>query len=88
MGRCILASRLPGLEPLEQAGAAVLCNPDDPKDMASQIAVLADDAVRRQKLGEASRAYAIAHFSWRIVVEKIDAVTLPLRQVVRARRVC
>ena len=87
MGRAILASRLPGLEAIEQAGAAVLCNPDDPEDMARQVVVLADDAIRRQKLGEASRAYAVTHFSWRMVVDRIDEVTLPLRQVVRSRRV-
>jgi glycosyltransferase involved in cell wall biosynthesis len=70
-GRAILSARLPGLEDLERADAAVLHRPDDVDDLAAKMVALATVADARERLGERAREFALTHYSWSEVVKAI-----------------
>jgi glycosyltransferase involved in cell wall biosynthesis len=56
---------------VESAGAGVVASNDPPKLAAAIVALLADEA-RRRELGGRGREFARAHLSWTGVVEQME----------------
>lgn len=64
-GRPVVASDLPAWADVVQDGeTALLVPPGDADALAGAIARLRDDPALRQRLGEAARARALAHYTW------------------------
>ncbi len=65
VGRPVVASRIGGLPftVLDEA-TGLLCEPNDPRDLARQLGRLLDNAALRQRFGEAGRRRFESHYTW------------------------
>jgi glycosyltransferase involved in cell wall biosynthesis len=71
-GRPIVASRLGQMgEVLTDGESALLVPPDDADALAEAIVRLIDDGCLRARLGQAARAAAEAHHTWRQNAERV-----------------
>lgn len=59
-----------GREIVKHDETGLLCEPDNPDDVAEKIITLYNNATKRNKLGDAARKYAIRSFSTDIMVKK------------------
>jgi glycosyltransferase involved in cell wall biosynthesis len=70
-GRPVVASRLGGLPFTVIDGATgLLCEPNDPEDLASKIAILLDDPDLRERMGSAGRRRFDEHYSWQVIIDR------------------
>lgn len=77
MGKAIVSTRLGAeglIEPAETGPALVLVDDNDPAAFADAVVALLRDPARRASLGKAARAYVEAHFDWRVIVPKLEAL--------------
>lgn len=70
----VVASRLPGLEFLEQHRLGVLAQPEDPQALAAAIITLLKDPELRKKMGQNGREYVVEHRSWASVAKRVAEV--------------
>jgi glycosyltransferase involved in cell wall biosynthesis len=69
-GRAIITTDVPGCREVVRHGEnGLLVPPRDANALAAAIEQLAEDPARRQRMGQAGRAMAVAHFSDTAVVE-------------------
>jgi glycosyltransferase involved in cell wall biosynthesis len=70
-GRPVVASRIGGLPftVLDEA-TGLLCEPDDPTDLARQLVRLLDDPDLRLQLGNAGRRRFEQHYTWDVILER------------------
>lgn len=74
-GCCVVASAHGGLpEMLLDGRTAMLVPPDDPAALATAIAALVDDPVRRAELGAAAALDIAARFSTRQMLDRVQAL--------------
>ena len=59
----ILGARGQAQKLLDEAGAGIAVEPENPQDYADAILKLADDAALRQRFGEQGRRHAVEHYS-------------------------
>jgi glycosyltransferase involved in cell wall biosynthesis len=68
----VVASRIGGIpETLDYGRCGVLVEPNDPQTLANAIVDLAQDAAKREQLGQAAREHALAHYSSDVVAKRI-----------------
>lgn len=71
-GLPVIASRIGGIpETLDHGRCGVLVEPNDPQALADAIIDLAQDAAKREQLGQAAREHALAHYSSDVVAKRI-----------------
>ena len=58
----------------------VLVDDNDPVAFAAAVVGLMRDPVRRARLGAAARAFVRAHYDWRVIVPRLEAVYVHGRQ--------
>jgi colanic acid biosynthesis glycosyl transferase WcaI len=78
-GRPILASidaATPAAQLLRESGAAVIVQPEEPRELADAMRTLHDDAALRRKLGERGRAYAVSRLDLRPSLERFERQVL------------
>lgn len=77
-GRAVIASRVGGLQALIRDGETGLFFDPDATDSASQLAaqlrLLHEDPARRQQLGAAGRAEALAHYDWSRIGARLETI--------------
>ena len=79
-GRPIVASldlATPAAELLRESGAAILVEPESPRDLADAMEELAGDSLRRLQLGRCARDYAVHHLSKEPALRHLRAALLP-----------
>jgi glycosyltransferase involved in cell wall biosynthesis/predicted O-methyltransferase YrrM len=70
-GLPVVASRIGGLPHTVQDGVSgLLCDPDDPDDLARKIEALLDDPAARARMGRAGRERFENDYSWDVIVER------------------
>ena len=67
----IVASRVRGLEMVEEQGMGLLTQPEDPEALAEALIKLLSEPELRLAMGRRARAYAEGELSWRVVAEEI-----------------
>ncbi len=68
----VIASRVGGIpETLDHGRCGVLVEPNDPQALADAIIDLAQDATKREQLGQAAREHALTHYSSDVVAKRI-----------------
>lgn len=68
----VIASRVGGIpETLDHGRCGILVEPNDPQALADAIIDLAQDAAKRERLGQAAREHALAHYSSDVVAKRI-----------------
>jgi len=70
----VVASRLAGLEMLEQNDAGILVEPENPEALASAIIKLYQDPDLRKQMGGNGRKYVVENRSWESVARKVAEV--------------
>ena len=76
-GRPVLATAHPGTElALVVQGCGVVVPPEDPSAMALAMQALAANSILRKQLGEAGRAYALAHLDREAVLRKFESALM------------
>ncbi|MCF7732352.1 MAG: glycosyltransferase family 4 protein [Akkermansiaceae bacterium] len=77
-GRAVIASRVGGLQALIRDGETGLFFDPDASDSADQLAaqlrLLHEDPARRQQLGAAGRAEALAHYDWSRIGARLETI--------------
>lgn len=73
-GKSIVATRVSGLDILEQCGAGLLVEPEDSQELAHAIITLLKDEKLRIELGEKGRKYVVKNQSWESVAWKVADV--------------
>lgn len=73
-GKPVVASRISGLEILEENKAGLLVNPEDYAELAQAIIKLLREPSLRQQMGENGRKYVLENRSWQSVAEKVAGV--------------
>jgi glycosyltransferase involved in cell wall biosynthesis len=77
-GRAVIASRVGGLQALIREGETGLFFDPDAADAATQLAAhltsLHDSPARREQLGAAGRAEALAHYDWSRIGARLEAI--------------
>lgn len=77
-GTAVIASRVGGLQALIRDGeTGFFFDPDSPEaasQLAAQLAVLHGDPALRQRLGEAGRAEAAAHYDWTRIGARLEEI--------------
>jgi glycosyltransferase involved in cell wall biosynthesis len=80
-GRPVVASRIGGLPftVLEEA-TGLLCKPGDAADLARQLHRLLDDALLRERLGQAGRRRFESHYTWEAILPQyVQVLGHPVR---------
>lgn len=73
-GKPVIASRISGLEVLEEENCGFLVNPEDPQALAIRIIELLRNPELRHKMGENGRKYVVENRSWESVAKKVAQV--------------
>jgi glycosyltransferase involved in cell wall biosynthesis len=81
-GLPVIASRVPGLEFLEDLGVGITVEPEDPAALADAVARLRDDSGLRREMSVRARRVAVESMDWRSRAKELDAA---LRRVVTRR---
>jgi sugar transferase (PEP-CTERM/EpsH1 system associated) len=80
LGKAIVSTRLgaEGLTDLSEAESGcrelVLVDDDNPGAFADAVVALLRDPTRRAKLGVAARAFVEAHYDWRVIIPRLEAL--------------
>ncbi len=77
MGKAIVSTRLgaEGLLPPDLTEPALVIVPDnDPRAFAEAVIALLRDPDRRGQLGQAARRFVQAHYDWRVIIPRLEAV--------------
>jgi glycosyltransferase involved in cell wall biosynthesis len=70
-GRPVIASRIGGLQfTVQDEATGLLCNPDDPDDLARKICRLLDDRDLRLRMGRVARKRFLEHWTWGAILER------------------
>jgi glycosyltransferase involved in cell wall biosynthesis len=65
LARCVILSDLPVMHEIVTDGATgLICQPEDPKDLARVLNRLIDDPELRVRLGNAGRTWVLEHRTW------------------------
>ena len=67
----VVASRIKGLDFIENAGIGMLVEPENSQQLADAIIALSRDAATRQSLSTKARAYAVENLSWKRVCDRL-----------------
>jgi len=70
----VAASRLAGLEFIEDCNAGILVTPEDSQEFADAIIKLLQDPELRKQMGENGRKYIFANLSWESVAKRVAEV--------------
>ncbi len=71
MGKPLIASQTgPGPEVVENEVTGLLCDPYNPKDIASRIKILLNDSEKCKSMGRAAREYAIKNYNIEILMDE------------------
>lgn len=70
----VVASRLSGLEIMEESGAVILVEPKDPQALAAAIIKLLGNPELRKQMGERGRRFVVENQSWGSVAERVADV--------------
>lgn len=70
----VIASRIKGLELLEEYDCGILVNPDNAQDLAKAIIKLLSDNNLRYQMGKNGRKYVIANRNWEKAIQKVADV--------------
>ena len=71
-GKPIVASGVPGLEEIEDAGFGILVPPGDISGLSKAILRILDDQTLCTEIGKKAREYAETHYSWDLITEQIS----------------
>lgn len=71
-GKPIIASRIPGLEEIEEAGFGILVPPEGINALADAIVKLLHNPALCKEMGKKARAYAETYYSWELIGRKIS----------------
>jgi glycosyltransferase involved in cell wall biosynthesis len=71
-GKPIVASGVPGLEEIEDAGFGILVPPGDISGLSKAILRILDDQTLCTEMGKKAREYAETHYSWDLITEQIS----------------
>jgi glycosyltransferase involved in cell wall biosynthesis len=74
-GKAVVASRLPGLEFVEQCQTGLLVQPESAEELARAIVKLLRDPELRKRMGENGRKYVVENRSWESVAISVAAVS-------------
>lgn len=85
-GKAVVASRLPGLEFIEQAKLGMLVDPEDPGALANGIIKLLQDPELRQQMGKNGRKYVVENRSWESVARRVAEVCQQAMEEHKAKR--
>jgi len=69
-----VASRISGLEFIEEQNAGILVEPENPKELAKAIIKLLKDGKLREEMGKNGREYVVKNHSWESVARKVAEV--------------
>jgi glycosyltransferase involved in cell wall biosynthesis len=70
-GKPVVASRIGGLSFTVTDGATgLLCEPNDPNDLAAKLSALLADPELRQRLGQAGRCRFEEHYTWPAIIDR------------------
>jgi glycosyltransferase involved in cell wall biosynthesis len=76
--RPVIASRVAGMEMIEQAGAGLLSIPGDPIDLQRTISQILDlPEAERLAMGQRARQFVVEHCTWEHTVDRILALAAP-----------
>jgi glycosyltransferase involved in cell wall biosynthesis len=79
-GRPVVASRVGGQQFTVVDGlTGLLCQPDDPADLADKLSTLLDSAELRIEMGNAGRRRFLSEYSWDVVIDRYYRPLLSLR---------
>jgi len=84
--KAIVASRLPGLEFIEQDKLGILVEPDRPEELAAAIIKLLREPEIRRQMGENGRKYVVENHSWESVARKVAEVCQQVVEEHKAKR--
>lgn len=70
----VVATRIPGLEILEEHGAGLLFNPTDSQELADAVITLLKNGELRRELGKNGRKYIVENQSWASVAKRVADV--------------
>jgi len=73
-GKPVVASRLNGLEVLEDNNTGILVEPESPSELAQAILRLLQSKELRQQMGKNGRKYVVENRSWESVARKVTEV--------------
>jgi glycosyltransferase involved in cell wall biosynthesis len=74
-GKPVVASRISGLEMLEDSGAGILVEPESPLALAQTILRLLQNKELNQQMGRSGRKYVVENRSWASVARKVAEVS-------------
>jgi glycosyltransferase involved in cell wall biosynthesis len=80
MGKAVVSTRLgaEGLSGISDSTTAdrelVLVDDDNPAAFADAVVALLRDSTRRTRLGAAARAFVKAHYDWRVIIPRLEAL--------------
>jgi glycosyltransferase involved in cell wall biosynthesis len=84
-GKPLVASRLSGLEVIEDSTLGILVKPNDPAELAEAIVKLINAPELRQQMGENGRRYIVDNHSWESVARQVDNVSQSVLSIERFR---
>ncbi|MCK4225866.1 glycosyltransferase, partial [candidate division WOR-3 bacterium] len=67
----IIASRIKGLEVIEEENIGILVQPDDPEALAQAIIRLIKYSEMRESMGKGGRKVAEEKFTWKMIAKRI-----------------
>jgi len=73
-GKPVVASRISGLEVLEENNAGILVEPESPAELAQVVVRLLRDKELRGRMGKGARRYVVEKQNWASVAEKVAGV--------------
>jgi glycosyltransferase involved in cell wall biosynthesis len=83
--RPVVATKVPGLEILEEYNAGLLFSPMDSQEFADAVITLLENKEMKQRLGKNGRRYAVKNHSWASVARRIADVSESLVDDRRSR---
>jgi len=72
MGKCIVSTRLQGIEEVFRDGEAILVDSDDPLDWAEHLRTLRKDRAMVARLGERARERVLKEYTWDSLSKKFE----------------
>jgi glycosyltransferase involved in cell wall biosynthesis len=73
-GKPVIASRVDGLEIVEENNAGILVEPESPRSLATAIIKLIQNQELRKQMGERGRRYVLKNRSWASVARRVAEV--------------
>ncbi len=82
-GKPVVATRVSGLDILEECRAGLLMNPEDYQEFANAVTMLLKNRELRRELGKNGRQYVVENQSWESVAQRVANVC---QSLVKSRR--